>query len=243
PDAVTTSAASTLSIVIPSFRVRYPIPPASVIPPMPTDPVSPTPGGRRHPPNPARPGVAEPGPPPGRPRGCRVRPCGQPSLSPRGAAVHVDVDRMHVPQIEHDTVLDCAVACTAVTAAAHGQRNPAVASERDDAGDIDGIGRPDDDRRTYVETTEENRAGLIVAGILRRDDAATDGGTKSGDRIHGRRWHCRRSYLEKSALAASRTGPCQIDTPRGGEANLRRALALLVAARINLAADFSCQLI
>ena len=46
PSAVTTSAASRLSIVSPFFRTRKPIPPASVIPPIPTEPVSPRPVAR-----------------------------------------------------------------------------------------------------------------------------------------------------------------------------------------------------
>ena len=45
PSAVTTSAASRSSIVRPCFRTRKPTPPPRVIPPIPTEPVSPKPGG------------------------------------------------------------------------------------------------------------------------------------------------------------------------------------------------------
>ena len=52
PSAVTISAASRLSIVRPNLRTRKPMPPPTVSPPMPTDPVSPkaTPGRAPRPP-------------------------------------------------------------------------------------------------------------------------------------------------------------------------------------------------
>ena len=43
PSAVTSSAASRLSMVSPCLRTRNPTPPPRVIPPIPTDPVSPNP--------------------------------------------------------------------------------------------------------------------------------------------------------------------------------------------------------
>ena len=43
PSAVTTSAARRSSIVSPFLRARNPMPPARVIPPIPTDPASPKP--------------------------------------------------------------------------------------------------------------------------------------------------------------------------------------------------------
>jgi hypothetical protein len=46
PSAVTTSAARRVSMVRPYLRTRNPIPPPSVSPPIPTEPVSPNPVAR-----------------------------------------------------------------------------------------------------------------------------------------------------------------------------------------------------
>ena len=85
PSAVTTSAASRSSIVRPYLRTRNPTPPPSVIPPMPTEP-----------------GVAEPGREAVRARRGRVLARGQAGLGPRGAPLDVDVQRLHVREVEHD---------------------------------------------------------------------------------------------------------------------------------------------
>ena len=81
PSAVTTSAASRLSIVRPCLRTRKPTPPPSVIPPIPTEPVSPNPVAR-----PCAPAAAVYSP--------AVRPVSAQAVRPLG----VDLERAHAPR-------------------------------------------------------------------------------------------------------------------------------------------------
>ena len=57
----------------------------------------------------------------GRGRG-RVLTGGQAGLGPGGPALDVDVERLHVAQVEHDPVVDDGVSCRAMAAAADGKR-------------------------------------------------------------------------------------------------------------------------
>ena len=101
-----------VSIVRPCLLVRYPIPPPSVIPPIPTEPVSPKPVA-----SPCFPTPAEYSP--------AVRPVCAQAVRPR----RVDLERLHVVQIEHDAAIVAAVPGAAVAAAADRERQAAVARQ------------------------------------------------------------------------------------------------------------------
>ena len=119
PSAVTTSAASRLSIVRPCARTRNPMPPPSVMPPIPTEPVSPNPVAT--PRSPAIDGVVA---------------RRQAGLGPGGPLVGVDLQRGHVAQVEHDPAVDRGVPGAAVPAAADGQLRPGLARVRHDPADV-----------------------------------------------------------------------------------------------------------
>ena len=112
PSAVTTSAASRSSMVRPCLRTRYPTPPPSVIPPIPTEPVSPNPVAR-----------------PCAPAAAVYLAGGQSRLGPGCASVDVDLQCLHVREVEHDPALGHAVAGDAVAAAADGELQPGLARE------------------------------------------------------------------------------------------------------------------
>ena len=181
PSAVTISAASRSSIVIPCLRTRKPMPPLSVMPPMPTEPASPNP-------------VASPCA-----RGRRgVLAGGQAGLGPGGAALGVDLEALHGGQVEHDAVVDDAVAGGAVAAAADGKFGAGLARDGDDGGDVRCVGDADDGGRAAVDGAQEDGARLVVAGVVRREDFALDGLGGAGEREHVSR--------VTSRLLSSRTG-------------------------------------
>src|SRR5215218_6825084 len=104
PSAVTSSAASRLSMVRPVLADQV------------ADPAA-----EGEPADPDRAGVAEPGRQAVRPGRGRVLPGGQARLRPGGALVGVDVQPPHPRQVQHDPALADAVAGQAVAATADGQ--------------------------------------------------------------------------------------------------------------------------
>ena len=129
------------------------MPPLRVMPPSPTEPASPNP-------------VASPCSPAAAVYSPAVRPVPAQAVRPLG----VDLEVAQVGEVEHDAVVDHAVAGRAVAAAADGQVGAGLAGERDDAGDVGRVGDPDDHGRPAVDRAEENGARLVVAGVLRCDD-------------------------------------------------------------------------
>ena len=122
--------------------------------------------------NPHRTGVAKArrqtvGPNPSRVTGRR-----QPRFRPCGARGDVDLERLHRAQIEHDAPVGRAVAGTTVTAAANRELDAILAREGDDLTDTTGVDRLHDGPRPPVEPAHEERAGLIVAGVIGRDHPA-----------------------------------------------------------------------
>ncbi len=115
----------------------------------------------------------------------RVLRCGQPGLRPRGPPLHVDLERLHVPQVQHDPVIDHAVPGPAVAAASDGEREARVARERDDVGDVGRIRGPHDDERPAIDATGHDGPGCVVFGVVGGDHPATDGGAKVRDRDGG----------------------------------------------------------
>ena len=128
-------------------------------------------------------GVAKPGREAVRRCGGRILRGGQSGLGPRGAAVDVDVERLHIRQVEHDPALGDAVTGRTVAAAAHGQLEPGRPGERDHVCDVRRVGDLDDDRRPAVDRTGHDGSGLVVLVVVRRDHAARDVGAEFGDGV------------------------------------------------------------
>ncbi len=93
----------------------------------------------------------------------------QSRLGPRGPRLSINLQRLHVAQVEDDAALCRAV--HAVTAAANRQVEPGAAHAADRLADIVGILRADDRRRATIHTTREHHAQLVITGIIRLDDA------------------------------------------------------------------------
>jgi hypothetical protein len=74
-----------------------------------------------------------------------------------------------------------------VATAADGQLQPRVTRQRDDVGDLVGVGGLDDDGWVAVDAAVEDGARLVVVGIPRRDHPAVEGGAQLPDR-HGGSW-------------------------------------------------------
>src|SRR5205823_1775218 len=95
----------------------------------------------------------------------------QADLGPGGALLDINLKRLHVSEVEHEATLNGAVTGQAVAAAADGQLEPGLAGKFDCAGDIGRVGDASDQRGAAVEPAVEERAGLVIAGIGRRDHA------------------------------------------------------------------------
>ena len=94
---------------------------------------------------------------------------GRAGLGPRGAGRRVDVDPVHLPEVEDDTAVAAAVAGETVATAPHRQFDARLAGKADDAGDLSGVTRPDDGRRLLVEAAEVAGPRRVVAGVAGKD--------------------------------------------------------------------------
>ena len=126
----------------------------------------------------------------------RVRARGQPRLDPRRVTCDVELQGAHVPQVQHDAVIDDTHATIAVAAAPDGQRQASGSGQRDDRLHVGVVGDLDDDPWAPVDATHEHGARMIVVGVVGRDHPAPD-------------------------RAAERT---QVDGTGGGGAGLHQAL-------------------
>ena len=128
--------------------------------------------------DPDRAGVAEPGREAVSAAAVVYSPAVKPGLGPGGAPLGVDLQRLHVREVEHDPAIGDAVTGDAVAAAADGELQPGLARERDDARDIGRVRGPDDDRRPAVDPAVEDGARLVVAGVVGRDHPAVEVGAE-----------------------------------------------------------------
>ena len=110
--------------------------------------------------------------------GRRVLHRGQSGLGPGRPTLDIDVERLHVAQIQHDAVVDDRVAGSAVAAAADREREAGVTRKRDHVGDVLGVGRPDDAHGPTIDPAGHDRPGLVVLVVVGRDHPAVDGSTQ-----------------------------------------------------------------
>jgi hypothetical protein len=108
--------------------------------------------------------------------GGRVLARGQTGFGPRGTPPDVDLEPLHLREVEHDAPFRGAVPGGAVAAAADGELQPALSRERDDARDVGSVLGPDDGRRSAVDAAVEDLARLVVAYVLRRDHPPAQSG-------------------------------------------------------------------
>ena len=134
----------------------------------------PDPPAEGDPAQPDRAGVPEPGGQAVGPDRRRVLARGQTRLRPGRAACDVDVDGLHVREVEHDGTVDDAVTGGAMATAADGQLEAGLAGERDDGLDVARVGDLDDDRRPGVDAAEEGGPGRVVVGVVGRDHPPAD---------------------------------------------------------------------
>ena len=114
----------------------------------------------------------------------RDRSGGQPALGPRGAGIGVDLQPVHVAQVEHDAAIGAAVAGVAMPAGSNGQLDAGLAREPHHARDVIGIRGAHDDRGAAVIDTAQDLAGLVVVRMVRPDDAALDLARQLDGHVH-----------------------------------------------------------
>jgi hypothetical protein len=91
---------------------------------------------------------------------------GQARLGPRGAPLGVDLEPLHLREVEDDSPIGDAVTGDAVAAAADGELQPALACERNHARDVCCVFSPDDECWAAVEPAVEDGARLVVAIVV-----------------------------------------------------------------------------
>jgi hypothetical protein len=134
----------------------------------------------RDPPDADGPGVAEAG---GQVVGVgrdRVPGGGQPGVGPGSAGRRVDLEPVHLREVEHDAVVDRAVPGQAVAAAADSEVDAGLADRPDHTGGVVRVGDADDHLRAAVDVAVEHGARLVVSRVVGPDDRALDVASKLG---------------------------------------------------------------
>src|SRR5690606_22909654 len=93
-----------------------------------------------------------------------------PRLDPCRAPFDVDVERLHVREVEHDAAVGDTVPGQTMASTAHSQFKAAFTGElhhTDHFQRIDGAG---DDGRPAVEVTYKHGAPLVISRVARRED-------------------------------------------------------------------------
>jgi hypothetical protein len=128
----------------------------------------------------------------------RILAGGETRLGPSSPALHVDIERLHRREIQDDASVRAAVSGAAVAAASDRQLTAGLGGEPHDAGDLLGVDRPDDGRRTLVEVPGEQLPRGVVAGVARPDHLAGEVVAERGDRNGFR--GCHRFLLRSTHL-------------------------------------------
>ena len=107
---------------------------------------------------------------------CRVelaeeRPAAGASEAPR----RVDADLVHPPKVDDQAAVGCRVPDGAVTTAADGDLEVALAAESDGGDDVVDVRRSDDQGRPAIEHRVPDPPGIVVIGGIGRDDLAREG--------------------------------------------------------------------
>ena len=104
-----------------------------------------------------------------RARGSRELRRGQARFGPCRPPGDIDIDGLHVRDIEHDAALGHAVTRTTVSATPNRERQARLPRDRDDLCDVIGVRDSDDHRRTAIDATEHHGPCLIVVSIAGPD--------------------------------------------------------------------------
>ena len=128
-----------------------------MIPPIPTEPVSPKPIAR---PCSAAAVVTSAG--------------GQAGLGPGRPGLGVDVETLHVAEVEHDPAVGRAVALRAVAAGPDREIQPGLARQGDDLLDVVDARDADDDGRAAIDMPRLDLALGVVVVVVGSDDLAGD---------------------------------------------------------------------
>src|SRR5215204_3804290 len=99
----------------------------------------------------------------------------------RSSPLAVDLEPLHLREIEHDSPIGDAVTGDAVAAATDGELQPALARERNHARDVGRVLNPDDERWAAVEPAVEDGAYHVVAVVVGAYELAPHLGRKLPD--------------------------------------------------------------
>ena len=104
---------------------------------------------------------------------CRVEvEPGRAAIGVRDPRVRVDLDRLHLREVDHETVVEHAVAGRVVATSTDSDLKLIRAREGEGSLDVGGAETAGDHRRTAVDERVEAAPRGVVAGVLRKDDLA-----------------------------------------------------------------------
>jgi hypothetical protein len=95
-----------------------------------------------------------------------------PALGPHGASVRVDLNALHLGQIDHHGVICDREARDVVATTAHADLEAGAAGESDGLGDVIGRSAAHDQRRPPVNHPVVDPAGVLVPGRTGREHPA-----------------------------------------------------------------------
>ncbi len=99
----------------------------------------------------------------------RELPGRQAGFGPCGPSFDVDLEPLHIPQVQDHASVRAAVAGATVPTAAHGELRAGFSRHADDLSDVGRVGHAHDGGGAQVELARDDEASFAIVGILWRD--------------------------------------------------------------------------
>ena len=113
---------------------------------------------------------------------------GEPRVCPCRAIFDIELERLHLGEIDHDAAVGGAVSGDAVPAASNGKVRPGLGRESNGARHVVRVGDSSDRGGPSIEAAVEDRSRLVVVLVVGTDDRPGEGGSKrfvrGGLRLH-----------------------------------------------------------
>ena len=96
------------------------------------------------------------------------------ALRAKGLRGRIDVDPLHLGEVDHDAAVRDSTAGDVVAAAANGHLEPCLTGDREGGDDVGRSMRPNDHRRPFVDEPVVDGADCVVARVVRCEHGTRD---------------------------------------------------------------------